>query len=64
VDDEAVAQLNELLGAVAPLCASKNVLVRISAERIAAIVVDVLFELDPGGLDHPWDALPWVGVRS
>lgn len=61
MDDEAVAQLNGLLGAVAPLCASENVLVRVSAERIAAIVVDVLFELDPVGLDRPWDALPWVG---
>lgn len=53
------AQLYEILHAVQALARSDNALVRVSAERIAAISIDALMELDPG-MDNPWDALPWV----
>lgn len=61
--DKDVAALYGVLETTAPLCRSTNALVSVSAERIAAIVVDALFELDPH-MDNPWDALPWMGAAG
>lgn len=62
--NEDLARLRSVLEAVSPLCRAENMLVRVSAERMAAIVVDALFELDPQAMDDPWDALPWVARQT
>jgi hypothetical protein len=57
---EDIRGLHELLSRVAPLCKSDNLLVRVSAERIAVILVDTLFEIDPDAMVNPWDEFPWA----
>lgn len=41
-------RINRMLGEAKVLAADDNVLVRVAGERIAVILADTLFEIDPG----------------
>jgi hypothetical protein len=56
VDPDELRALYELLEQVKPLRESGNLFVSVAAERVAALIVDVIYELDPDFVD-PWQHL-------
>ncbi len=52
-----VSRMRGMLDAARALSQSDNLFASISGERIAVILVDALFEMDPA-MDDPWDELP------
>ncbi len=52
-----IGRMREMLDAARALSRSDNLFASISGERIAVILVDALFEMDPA-MDDPWDELP------
>ena len=63
VDEQELRALYDLLERAKPLRESTNPFVSVAAERLAALVVDVLFELDPD-LDDPWQHLASDASRA
>lgn len=58
-----VEALRRILAEAAPLRRSDDPIAQIVGERVASIVVDTLFELDPE-LENPWDELAGVDEGS
>lgn len=55
-DSEEVRRIYGLLEEAKPLRGSTNVFVRVAAERVVAVLLDTLYELDPT-LADPWSHL-------
>ena len=58
-----VRRMRSMLDAARALSRSDNLFASISGERIAVILVDALFELDPD-MDNPWDELPATAAAA
>lgn len=54
---ETQAIVRRMLADARELMADDNALVSVSGERVVAIVVDLLMEIDPSGTPDPWDLL-------
>jgi hypothetical protein len=56
IDERDLRALYDLLEQTKPMRQSTNLFVSVAADRVVALIVDVLFELDPE-LADPWQHL-------
>jgi hypothetical protein len=56
---ETLQRMRALIEQAKPLCASENIFVKTAGDRIVAILVDALVEIDLT-MANPWDELPAV----
>ncbi len=61
MSDDVVGQMRAMLQSAQTLSRSDSPFARVSAERIAVILVDALLELDLE-MDNPWDEMPAVAA--